>query len=541
MFAPPPRAAPAASDGAVGSAEALQRCRKLLSQMPPMEGSVKYKRAWSIEEALEQHQCLMRQHELQSSIGNNHVQVRRMQAEFMQLESRELAAGLREALNGLGGTAAAAGGPPTSSEALQELTQQVELAARNLRLALQRKAIEERRAAEKTRRMEEEIEKSNKEMVVMREAIDDVARGGGPRIIGKTPAGSASAESTEGRQWFYCSDCRVGGHGQRFCSYLLKRPNWRVYPSEKWFEDKNAQVSYCPLGRRGVDFTDETYFSRIAMHIKGRIWLEDKRKLYDFVPDLMPLTYVISDQRWVGEPPPAEAPDAPPMPWFVKETDRNWGTSVVCCARPEECLGLSKPNSVYVVQKHIPNPLLYENGEKCHIKFYNLLIGLADGVTWHLYTYKDGYLSISPKAWSAVDLSKETQVTIIRTKRINDWPYWPKVYPTCRSAVKTVIERAASQGRLEGRNKKQFEIISADFIVTSDLNVYLLEFNTGPVLKDAEDSPDVHDAGMVSGALHIVEPWEGGTEDKWDFVLECKGHPPKEEAGTPSLDDALLA
>ena len=23
------------------------------------------------------------------------------------------------------------------------------------------------------------------------------------------------------------SDCHVGGHGQRFCRYLLKRPNWR--------------------------------------------------------------------------------------------------------------------------------------------------------------------------------------------------------------------------------------------------------------------------------------------------------------------------
>ena len=113
---------------------------------------------------------------------------------------------------------------------------------------------------------------------------------------------------------------------------------------------------------------------------------------------------------------------------------------------------------------------------------------------------------------------------------------------------------------------------------------------SGPVLKDAEDSPDVHDAGflvitewrcctmlallpwftsekflhicqkvlcgntighcgevswwsisacfcspfsqsqlesllgqrMVDGALHIVEPWEGGTPELWDLALECK-------------------
>lgn len=83
----------------------------------------------------------------------------------------------------------------------------------------------------------------------------------------------------------------------------------RIYPSEKWFEDRNGQVSHCPLGKKGVDFTDETYFSRICMHIKGRsltlslsamslqgIWLEDKRKLYEFVPDLMPYTYVIQNR-----------------------------------------------------------------------------------------------------------------------------------------------------------------------------------------------------------------------------------------------------
>merc|ERR1712113_245913 len=133
------------------------------------------------------------------------------------------------------------------------------------------------------------------------------------------------------------------------------------------------------------------------------------------------------------------------------------------------------------------------------------------------------------------DLSKETQVTIIRTKRIKDWEYWEKVYKKCQQGIMTVVRKAAAQGKLEGRNKKQFEIISADYIVTADLNVYLLEFNSGPVLKAPDDSPDVHDAGMVNGALHIVEPWEGGDKDLWDFVCECKGQPPKAEENPGSL------
>lgn len=95
--------------------------------------------------------------------------------------------------------------------------------------------------------------------------------------------------------------------------------------------------------------------------------------------------------------------------------------------------------------------------------------------------------------------------------------------------MREVIKRAVEQGKLEGRIKKQFEIISADFVVTEDFKVYLLEFNSGPVLKDPDDSPDVHDAGMIEGALQIVEPEEGGSIDQWDLALETKGPPLKQE------------
>lgn len=491
--------------------EAWQRCRQLLLCLTPMQGSIKHERAWGIEESLEQFQCLMRQHELQTTLGQSHVAVKKLRGRFCRLHAEDVA------------TAAKKAEPSTASESLLEVRQ----ATQRLRLALKLQSITARHSEEKTQAMEEEIKKSNAEMISLREAIEDVINEGGPPLAG--PYGTGRAEVGSNRKIFYCSDCRVGGHGQRFCRYLLKRPNWRIYPSEKWFEDRNGQVSHCPLGKKAVDFTDETYFSRIAMHIKGRIWLEDKRKLYEFVPDLMPYTFVIQNRQWVGEVPSTPPADAPPWPWFLKETDRNWGTSVVCCASAEECLQKAKDDATYVVQKHIPDPLLYYNGEKCHIKFYNLLVGMDDGVTWRLYTYKDGYLSISPKPWSPTDLSKECQVTIIRTKRINDWPYWEKVYPKCQAGVAAVVKRAAEQGKLEGRNKIQFEIISADYIVTASEDVYLLEFNTGPVLKDPEDSPDVHDAGMVDGALHIVEPWEGGSPCLWDLALECKGVQPKPE------------
>merc|ERR1711865_213177 len=272
---------------------------------------------------------------------------------------------------------------------------------------------------------------------------------------------------------------------------------------------------------------------QIAMYLKGRAWLEEKTKVLELAPGLIPDTYIIEKGAWKGRTPPRDD-EVSDLPWFVKEADRNFGTSVHVCAKPSECMGLAKPDSVYVVQQHIANPLLMPDGRKCHIKFYVLLIGHEDGVRWHLYTFKDGYLSISPNAWSPTDLSKETQVTIIRSERIDAWEAWPDAYPKCKAAVGKVMSNAVSMGKLEGRlGKRQFEILSSDFIVDTHGDVWMFEFNMSPVLKDEKDSPTVNDAAMIRAAPHIVSPTEGQTEGQWDFVGEYRGAPPVPKAAPP--------
>ena len=76
----------------------MRRCRALLSQWPPLEGIVKHMRAWSFEEALDLYHCLMRQNELQSSFGQDHVQLRKVQAGLAQLESQDASVRVCEAL-----------------------------------------------------------------------------------------------------------------------------------------------------------------------------------------------------------------------------------------------------------------------------------------------------------------------------------------------------------------------------------------------------------------------------------------------------------
>merc|ERR1719382_953793 len=153
---------------------------------------------------------------------------------------------------------------------------------------------------------------------------------------------------------------------------------------------------------------------------------------------------------------------------------------------------------------------------------------MEDGRRWHLYTLQDGYLSISPNVWKPEDLSKETQVTIIRSERISGWKPWPHAYPKCRDNVAKVMNRAVSDGKLEGRpGKRQFEIFSADFMVDMHGDVWFFEFNMSPVLKDPQDAPKVNDAEMIRGALSIVVPWDGGNPGLWDFAGEFHGVPPQ--------------
>lgn len=361
----------------------------------------------------------------------------------------------------------------------------------------------------------------------MKEVIDDKSLIVAVDDMQTAPRPPVDANGRPLEQRFkYCTNCKVGGHGQRFCEYFLERPDWRVYPHQKWFEDEKGNEYHCPLGKKLTDFADESHFSQVAMYLKGRAWLEEKTKVLELGPGLIPETYIIEKGQWRGSAPPADD-QVSVLPWFVKEADRNWGTSVHVCSKPSDCLGLAKPDATYVVQQHIKDPLLMEDGRKCHIKFYVLLLCLADGSRWELYTYKEGYLSISPNKWTPEDISKETQVTIIRSERIGDWEPWEAAYPKCKAAVAKVMDRAVSTGKLEGRlGKKQFEILSADFIVNTSGDVWLFEFNMSPVLKDPQDAPKVNDADMIRGALSIVVPYEGGSPGLWDFAGAFIGTPP---------------
>mmetsp|Transcript_49659 Transcript_49659/g.105729 ORF Transcript_49659/g.105729 Transcript_49659/m.105729 type:complete len:534 (-) Transcript_49659:96-1697(-) len=492
---------------------ALDACGQVLRGVPAMDVLVRYERSWSIQDALDQHAGLAEQREVLAEIGRNRLKVRQTQLSFAEMEVED-AADAAKRLTPL---------DASNVKTVLSAAGRVRAALRDLRLAEQLKTLEENTVQKHMALAETELEMSRIEMASMKDVIDDRALMVATDDNNQTAAAAQNAAGTSQEQRFkYCTNCKVGGHGQRFCSYFLERPTWRVYPSQKWFEDDKHNSYHCPLGKKLVDFADESHFSRIAMYLKGRACLEEKTKVYELAPEMMPETYIIEKGQWKGaQPPPDE--EVGNLPWFVKEADRNWGTSVHVVSKPSECMKIANNESTYVVQQHVKDPLLMEDGRKVHIKFYVLLVGFEDGVRWDLYTFKEGYLSISPNKWTPEDLSKETQVTIIRTERIGDWAPWPSVYPKCKAGVGRVIEKAVAQGKLEGRpGKRQFEIFSADFMVDTHGEVWFFEFNMSPVLKDPQDAPKVNDADMIRGALSVVSPWEGGGPGLWDFVAEYR-------------------
>jgi nicotinamidase-related amidase len=337
------------------------------------------------------------------------------------------------------------------------------------------------------------------------------------------------------------SDCGRRGHGSRYIQLLQERGGWKTYPTQVWYEDFIHQFR-CPLAKKVVDFCDEPEFSKVAMYLSGREYLDEKDKVIEISGRYMPKTYVSTNGKWIGGKPLSDDEDgAIDAPWFIKEADKNLGGSAIAIVgKPSEIMAHIKKDQSYVVQQHIRDPLLTDDGRKAHLKFYVLLMCNDDGETWTLYTYKDALLSISPNVWSPTDFTHDTQITIHRHPEppgeTEGWKqHWDSVYDKCKQATAEVISKAIESGKLKGRrNKKQFEVLSVDWMPDNHGNVWMFEFNLSPAVAQSEfDDPAKrdarrdylmqHDEIMLREALAIALPWDGGeAPGQWDLAGQFK-------------------
>ena len=315
----------------------------------------------------------------------------------------------------------------------------------------------------------------------------------------------------------YVANCGRSGHMALYMSHLLEKTEWQPYPTQPWYEDAIAGTLYrCPLGKKILAFCDEPQFSDVSMFLKGREWLDEKDKLYSIANDIMPDTFVYERGQWRdGKAPPQNNDNSYSLhqrPWFVKECQKNGGRAIDIYPTSSECLaGLGDSKSedgIFVVQPHVPHPLLTQDGRKCHLKMYALLISEPDGddSLWTLHTYRDVFLCTSSQPWTSDSIDEETQITIRRDYRLREgqstpgqmqWSGWPGTYEKCKDRIRTVVKRAVDEGKLRGRSgKKQFEIFSADFLVDTSLRPWLIEFNFSPVLFDPQAGQELTTKGL---------------------------------------------
>ena len=347
----------------------------------------------------------------------------------------------------------------------------------------------------------------------------------------------------------YVCDVGRGGHLSLFLPYLTGKYGYCPWPMQPWYQETasfNGKQFYCPLGRRIVPLCDEPQFgSGTRFFLMGRQYLDEKDLLYELVPEIMPPTFHSLDgaQNYLS------LQQEPNMLWFLKKVNQNGGRAVdVLKTLPTEPLAKDEQ-----LQAHIPRPLLWEGGIKCHVKTYYYLSTVQlpnNTVEWHLYLHDLFYLATASKPWSTEDTSDECQITTMRTHRLladHPWRIQWNLSELCQTHLQTIMTRAIQQGKLEVPAKNtdadthseseqhsralQFEINSADWMLDQDGRIFLIECNGIPVLYDGGQTQQLCTRGLeLYDRLYKEDPKNAVVNDhallRDAVTLAMEGSPP---------------
>ena len=359
----------------------------------------------------------------------------------------------------------------------------------------------------------------------------------------------------------YVCDVGRGGHLSLFMPYLTKQYGYVEWPLQPWYQERKSLSAnkqyYCPLGRRVVELCDEPQFSiATRFFLLGRQFLDEKDLLYGLVPELMPPTFhTLQEAQEYAE----KQQDKISM-WFLKKVNQNGGRAVdVLLKLPTEPLAQDDQ-----LQAHVPRPLLWEGTYKCHIKTYYFLStcccfdpqeeeGKQSSIEWHLYLHDLYFLATANKPWMIDDNSDDCQITTMRTQRLypdHPWRMQWNLTQLCETHLQTVVSRAIEQGKLQVPTSSQpakketsttttttttmqFEINSADWMLSDDGRIYLIECNGIPVLYDSQNpnQPLCTKGLRLYDRLHKENPQTAVVDDhdllKDAVTMVMKGNPPK--------------
>ena len=197
--------------------------------------------------------------------------------------------------------------------------------------------------------------------------------------------------------------------------------------------------------------------------------------------------------------------------WIVKpgeNTNRGAGIRIFDSLDPltKYINQLQDPNRTFIIQKYIENPLLIKM-RKFDIRCYALITSFQNNIQG--FFYRDGYLRTSAEEFSlknvqnkfihltndAIQKHSEKYGKFEDGNKLSYFEFqeyleavqskicfFTQILPKIKELVKDTIE--ATYWKLNPNRKIQsFELLGYDFMVDSDLRVWLIEVNTNPCLE----------------------------------------------------------
>ena len=280
------------------------------------------------------------------------------------------------------------------------------------------------------------------------------------------------------------------------CSILRER-GWKRVESEFWFSTSSGEDMFRPVAGHGCEFCDRAVFSHIESRFESSECLYSKSKLWAMLCEkglthLCTETFAIHKHSWHGgRTPSAEQLLKDENVWFLKREDKDYGTGITVCKLRDAMAHVKKApkHCEYVLQKHVPRPLLTPAGAKFSIRIYGVLHAFACRRSISCWIYTGGYIASSSVPWSESSKKADVQITTNRTAEVKFWtlPWYTAAWPALKRATGAILRSAAQKVAIA--TKRSFELFGFDFMVTEDLRPYCLEVNSGPVTHAEMDLP----------------------------------------------------
>eukprot|EP01062_Namystynia_karyoxenos_P008038 TRINITY_DN12837_c0_g1_i1.p1 TRINITY_DN12837_c0_g1~~TRINITY_DN12837_c0_g1_i1.p1 ORF type:complete len:447 (+),score=179.20 TRINITY_DN12837_c0_g1_i1:104-1342(+) len=255
--------------------------------------------------------------------------------------------------------------------------------------------------------------------------------------------------------------------------------------------------------------------------------------------------------------------------WIAKPSSGCGGGGIVISRGAEDALravDAAQPGSVYLVQRYVDRPLLFQGGRKFDLRCWALLCG----PDYRIYLFSQGSLRTSSVAYDAADISNTTshitnhclqarsedygrweEGNEVWYSAFNDWldqarpgrslekDVLPQVRRIIRESLLAVRELIDAPAPAAGEcaDYIPFQLFGYDFLIDEDFEVWLLEINGSPA------SAEKWKEGMVARIIELVvdprfpppegspaagAPRGGGERQEFDLIF-----PTDETVATP--------